>query len=190
MAAQRIVSLIASATEIVAALGMLDRLVGRSHECDFPDEVCKLPVCSRPWIDPEAAGGEIHRQVQERLAQGLSIYGVDGDLLRELQPDLIITQTQCDVCAVSPKDILPALTDWPDPAPQVTALHPVTLDDVWNDIQRVADAADAAEAGRQTRIKLESRLTRIAQRSRHASNPTMVFLEWLDPLMAGGHWMP
>lgn len=190
MPAERIVSLIASATETVAALGLGSRLVGRSHECDYPEEVCKLPVCSRPWIDPEAHSGVIDQQVKQRLSQGLSVYDVDADLLRQLQPDLIITQIQCDVCAVSPKDVLPALAEWPGPPPQVLPLNPASLADIWVDIERVAGAAGLPERGRELRYKLEGKMTRLAQRSRHASNPTVVMLEWLDPLMAAGHWMP
>jgi iron complex transport system substrate-binding protein len=190
MPAGRIVSLIASATETVAALGLGSRLVGRSHECDYPAEVCKLPVCSRPWIDPTAPSAAIDRQVKQRLSQGLSVYNVDADLLRQLRPDLIITQIQCDVCAVSPHDVLPALADWPGPPPQILPLNPASLADFWSDLERVASAAGVPERGRELRYKLEGRMTRLAQRSRHASNPKVVLLEWLDPLMAAGHWMP
>src|SRR5690242_2864391 len=101
----RIVSLLPSATELVCLLGQREQLVGRSHECDFPPDVKALPACTSPKINPAAPGGEIHQQVESLVRQGLSIYDVDSAQLRALRPDLILTQTQCDVCAVSEKDV-------------------------------------------------------------------------------------
>ena len=101
----RIVSLLPGATETVCALGLRDALVGVSHECDFPDGVRGLPVLTAPAIDPSLGSREIDRDVRERLSSGLSIYRVDEDLLERLAPDLVVTQDQCEVCAVSPRDL-------------------------------------------------------------------------------------
>lgn len=190
MSAQRLISLIASATEMVFALGLGDRLVGRSHECDYPDCVRQLPVCSRTWIDATAPSAEIDRQVRERLRQGLSLYDLDARLLEELQPDLIVTQVQCDVCAVSPRDVLPVLAKWPGPTPQVLPLNPLCLEDVWQDIQRLADAAGVSAHGQTLRTLLKERIHGLERRCQRARRPRVVMLEWIDPLIVGGHWNP
>jgi len=124
MAGRRIVSLLPSATEIVAALGGLDQLVGRSHECDHPAEVESLPVCCHPTLDIQASGQEIDRQVKQRLAQAVSIFEIDHDLLSRLQPDLVLTQDQCEVCAVSLEDVQAALGHSTQVATQVLSLSP------------------------------------------------------------------
>src|SRR4051812_4636760 len=120
----RIVSLIASATEIVCALGFEGDLVGRSHECDYPESVRTLPVCTEPKFDVSGSSADIDRRVKSRLATDLSVYRVHTDQLRELRPDVIVTQTQCDVCAVSLRDVDLALGDWPGPRPTVVPLAP------------------------------------------------------------------
>src|ERR671934_3007458 len=118
----RIVSLIASATEIVSALGFEDQLVGRSHECDYPESVKQLPVCTEPKFDVEGTSYEIDQRVKAVLQEALSVYRVHADRLRELRPDVIVTQTQCEVCAVSLRDVDLALGDWPGPRPAVVPL--------------------------------------------------------------------
>ena len=115
MGEQRIVSLIASATEIVAALGFEKQLVGRSHECDFPPAIARIPVCSASKIDTQASSRRIDAQVKTLVDQALSVYRVDAELLDRLAPDLIITQSQCEVCAVSLADVQQAVGDWCPP---------------------------------------------------------------------------
>src|SRR5215472_12401904 len=115
----RIVSLIASATEIVCALGCEDQLVGRSHECDFPESVKRLPVCTEPKFHVESSSYDIDQRVKAILQEGLSVYRVHGDLLRELRPDVIVTQTQCEVCAVSLRDVTEAVCSWLDGRPRI-----------------------------------------------------------------------
>src|SRR5205823_3619485 len=136
----RVVSLIASATEIVCALGFEDQLVGRSHECDFPEAVKRLPVCTAPKFDVHGSSREIDERVKATLQQAVSVYDVDANLLRRLQPDVIVTQAQCEVCAVSLRDVERAVCDWPGSRPRVVTLNPNRLADVWDDIGRVAEA--------------------------------------------------
>ena len=136
----RIVSLIASATEIVCALGFESSLVGRSHECDYPRTVEKIPVCSSSKIITESSSAEIDDQVRTIVRDGLSVYKVDSELLDKISPSVIITQTQCEVCAVSLSDVKKAVCESVSSAPEIVSLEPMSLSDVWTDIQRVADA--------------------------------------------------
>ncbi len=126
----RIISLLPSATEIVAALDFVDHLVGRSHECDFPPGVERLPACSSTRISVHGTSAEIDREVKEIVGEGLSVYRVDVDRLRELKPDLILTQTQCAVCAVTPRDLEEAVCTWIGTQPAIVSLEPNNLDDI------------------------------------------------------------
>ena len=188
----RIVSLIASATEIVCALGFEDQLVGRSHECDFPESVKRLPTCTEPKFNIHGTSAEIDDRVKSLLRQALSIYRVDADKLRQLRPDVIVTQVQCEVCAVSLKDVEQAVCSWLDSRPTIVSLAPNQLADVWADIRRVAEALGAAERGEALVGRLQQRMADIAHRSAGGSpaRPTVACIEWLDPLMSAGNWMP
>jgi len=187
----RIVTLLASATEIVCALGYEESLVGRSHECDFPRSVEALPACTTSKIDTEATSLNIDGQVKSIVEQGLSVYTVDGVLLRDLAPDLIVTQTQCEVCAASPKDLDRALADWTGAAPAIISLEPNALDDVWNDIRAVADALGDGPAGDRLVGEIRSRIAAVeADANGLGSKPSIACIEWVDPLMAAGNWVP
>jgi iron complex transport system substrate-binding protein len=187
----RIVSLIASATEIVCALGFEDQLVGRSHECDYPPRVSRLPVCTGPKIDVHASSRAIDEGIKDILRDGLSVYRVDAEKLRELKPDVIITQTQCEVCAVSQRDVEQAVCDWVGSRPRIVSLAPNALDDVWADIVRVADALDATERGLQVAAELRRRMASVQRQVQGlSSRPTVACIEWIDPLMAAGNWVP
>ena len=191
MVSPRIVSLLPSATEIVAALGLAEQLVGRSHECDFPSGVEKLPVCSSTKVSGRGSSFEIDERVKEIVAEGLSVYRVDADRLRELEPDLILTQTQCAVCAVTPRDLEQALCSWTGAQPQILSLEPNNLDDVWNDFRHVGEALAVPSQADQLIDNLKNRLAVIREKARTAkSRPTVAAIEWLGPLMAGGNWMP
>lgn len=186
----RIVSLIASATEIVCALGFEEQLVGRSHECDYPEGVRRLPVCTAPKFDVEGDSRAIDDRVKASLQGGASVYRVDADLLARLRPDVIVTQAQCEVCAVSVKDVERAVCGWPC-APRVVTLLPNCLADVWADIQRVADALGVPERGAALVAGLQARMAAIAAGARAGGRrPAVACLEWLDPLMAAGNWVP
>jgi iron complex transport system substrate-binding protein len=187
----RIISLIASATEIVCALGFEDQLVGRSHECDYPPSVKQLPQLTRPKFKVEGTSLEIDQRVKAVLLDALSVYHVDPHLLEELQPTHIITQSQCEVCAVSLRDVELAVCEFTSSRPVIVSLEPNSLDDVWADIRRVAEALGAAERAERLIDQIESRMDDIAQRTHWLeNNPTVAYIEWVDPLMAGGNWMP
>ncbi len=187
----RVVSLLPSATEIVAALGMTDCLVGRSHECDFPSEVERLPVCCRPRIDISRSGVEIDRQVKECVRDGASIFEVDADRLRALHPSVVITQTQCNVCAVTPGDIEAALSRDGESGPSLIDLQPQRLEHLYSDIHTVAIALQIMEHGHEVAIALRSRFESLRHNaSQQRRRPSVVCLEWMEPLMVAGNWVP
>lgn len=187
----RIVSLISSATEIVCALGRGEELVGRSHECDYPATVSELPVCTEPKFDVNGASRDIDKRVKTILQQATSVYRVHADLLKELRPDVIVTQTQCDVCAVSRRDVDEAVCSWLDKPAQIVSLEPNSLNDVWRDIERVAAALGVPERGREVVARLQARMQAIRERAATAARrPTVALIEWIDPLMTAGDWMP
>ena len=187
----RIVSLIASATEIVHALGKFDNLVGCSHECDFPAAVAGLPVCTRPTIPVSGDSRAIDQLVKDRVRSALSVYEVFPDVLERLQPTHIITQTQCEVCAVSLKDVEAALASGLSCRPRVIPLNPNSLNDVWEDIRRVAIALEMPDGGDAAVEGLKARICAISTRALADRNrPTVACIEWLEPLMSAGNWVP
>ena len=187
---QRIVSLLPSTTEIVHALGCGDRLVGRSHECDHPDGVTDLPVVTEPKVWLEGDSGAIDRQVKAILEQALSVYKVHGEVLRDLAPDVVLTQSQCEVCAVSADDVQRAVDDHLDGHAEVVALEPNGLADVLSDVRKVATALDVTDRGEQLAASMERRIEEIGARTASLPRRRVVTLEWIDPLMAAGNWMP
>ncbi len=188
----RIVSLLPSATEIVCALGFENDLVGRSHECDFPASVTRLPALTEAKFNPEGSSAEIDQRVKQIVRDALSVYRVDAPRLRELRPDVIVTQSQCNVCAVSESDVEAAVADWLGTQPRIVSLAPYALDDVFIDMQRTADALGAPDRGKTLVEGLRERLAAIADKARGqaAKRPTVATVEWIDPLMAAGNWMP
>ncbi len=186
----RIVSLLPSATEIICALGLGERLVGVSHECDFPAEVVGLPTVTAPKLDPTRSGRHIDADIRALVSQGLGVYTVDAERLRDLAPDLIVTQDQCDVCAVSYSDVLEATRLLAGRDVRIVSLRPSRLDDVWRDVETVAEAAGVAERGREVAGHLRARIAALEARTRSLPRPRLACLEWLDPLMAAGNWVP
>jgi iron complex transport system substrate-binding protein len=185
----RIVSMIASATEIVDALGMLDSLVARSHECDYPERVRALPVCTRPRIDIHADSGEIDRAVKESARTAVSIYDVLDDVLDRAAPTHILTQIQCDVCAVSLRDVELALSRGLKTQPRIVSLQPDSLGGIWEDIRIVARALDIADRGEALVSEKKAEMQALS-RSRGQDAPRIACIEWIEPLMAGGNWTP
>lgn len=191
MSEPRIVSLIASATEIVCALGFEDCMVGRSHECDFPSSVERLPVCSSSKVDVDGSSRAIDDQVRAIVADALSVYRVDARLLDELAPTVIVTQTQCEVCAVSLKDVEQAVCELVSSEPRIVSLEPMALGDVFDDIGRVAEALGRPDRAQQLTAELTGRLDAIRGRAcRLPERPVIACIEWIDPLMNAENWVP
>src|SRR5262245_50554624 len=170
---------------------MADFLVARSHECDFPSSVLSLPVCTSPKFEVSGNSQQIDKLVKQTLQTALSVYEVNEGLLEQLQPSLIVTQSQCDVCAVSLRDVEAALSRRLTCQPQVVSLQPNSLADIWNDIRNVAVALDISARGEQLVEKLSQRLDSISIRARSSpQRPRVACLEWIEPLMAAGNWVP
>jgi iron complex transport system substrate-binding protein len=192
----RIVSLLPAATEWVCTLGGQEDLVGRSHECDYPDNVQDVPVVTSPTYDAEGDSAAIDDAVQEQLQDGLSLYEVDLERLRALEPDLIVTQDQCEVCAVSRPELEAQLGDWTGGAPEVVSMRPQTLKEVLDEALRLARAMDALEQGMEVIANLETGLKVLRDQigmdrsTNPQSLPSVACIEWLEPLMVAGHWMP
>jgi iron complex transport system substrate-binding protein len=186
----RVVSLIASATEIVCGLGMQQSLVGRSHECDWPSGVLALPQLTEAKFKVEGSSADIDQRVQEIVRDGLSVYRVHGEEMRALDPDVIVTQDHCDVCAVSLSDVEAATCTWTGRPVRIVSLKPDSLSDVYEDIGRVAQALDAPSAGVKLATEMKARFGRVAARVAGRPRPRVAFIEWVEPMMAGGNWMP
>jgi iron complex transport system substrate-binding protein len=199
----RLVSLLASATEMLAELGVLDQLVGRSHECDYPPVVTSLPLVSTVSIDTNVSSAEIDAQIkqlagigpqpQDPALQALSIYTIDTELLQQLRPDVIFTQTQCEVCAVSERDVRRAVSQLIGWQPQIVSLAPHRLGDVWEDMLRVGAAVGRIEQAQLCLQGYQARLEGLRERCEALISdrmPRLAILEWLDPLMGAGNWTP
>lgn len=186
----RIVPLVASATEIVHALGLGPYQVGRSHECDYPEQVHGLPVCTRPRFDVTGSSAEIDRLVRDTLRGAVSIYEVFDSVLEGLQPTHILTQSLCKVCAVTLEDVERAMAAGFSTHPRVVALEPDSLEDIWRDIRRVGEACGVADGGRGLVDSLQQRMAEISLIARDGAAPAVACVEWVEPLMAAGHWTP
>jgi iron complex transport system substrate-binding protein len=189
----RIVTLLAAATEIVAAVGAGDDLVGVSHECDHPpDAVAGRPVLTAARVGPLPASADVDRSIRQLVDDALSVYDVDTGLLADLAPDVVVTQDLCQVCAVSLDDVRAAVARLAASADvELLSLHPRRLADILDDIGRVAAAVGRAEAGDRVVAELRARIEHVrtvARRSRY--RPRVLTLEWIEPVMLGGLWMP
>ena len=186
----RIVSLLPSATEIVCALGLESALVGVTHECDHPPPVARLPKVTRTLIPHDAASAEIDALVRERLKTQQALYTLDRPALEALAPDLLVTQALCDVCAVADAEVREAACALPGP-PRVVNLEPTCLEDVFDCLGLVADAAGVEARGREVVAALRARVDAVASRAtRVQPPPTVAVLEWIDPPFSSGHWTP
>ncbi|MEZ5923497.1 MAG: cobalamin-binding protein [Hyphomicrobiaceae bacterium] len=186
----RVVSLIASATEIVSGLGYGHCLVARSHECDNPPDVLHLPAITSPKFELTGDSLDIDRQVKAVVADGLAVYHVDAEALERLKPDVIVTQDQCEVCAVSLADVERAVCQWAGVQARIVSLKPDCLADLDADIRRVAAALADPAAGDRLIGGMRERIGRVAQATAALTRPRVAFIEWIAPLMSGGNWMP
>ena len=192
----RIVSLLPAATEWVCAFGGTDDLVGRSHECDTPSEVQDLPVVTEATFDSADDSAAIDDAVQEQLQEGLSLYEVDLERLRALEPDLIVTQAQCEVCAVSMPQLEEALADWSGREPEMVSMEPLRLKEILDEALQLGRAMGREEAAMKFIARQERRLKALRdrigvdRRTDPETLPTVACIEWLEPLMTAGHWMP
>jgi iron complex transport system substrate-binding protein len=185
----RIASLVPSATEMLFALGLGDRVVAVTHECDYPPGAEQLPHLTRSMIGEGLTPAEIDAAVRERTGRGESLYELDEDVLAELEVDLIVTQAVCEVCAVSFDDVRAVAERLPT-QPEVISLDPSTLGEVLADIPRLAHAAGAEAAGERLVDELGERLEAVERAVQDAPRPRVAALEWLDPIYIGGHWVP
>jgi len=166
-------------------------MVGRSHECDFPTQVKELPVCTGPKFKTDGTSYEIDQRVKEIVQESLSVYRVDAEKLNELKPTHIITQAQCEVCAVSLKDVEEAACQIITSNPLIISLQPDSLADIFEDVHRIAKGLGVVPVGEMMVAQLESRMDTVAQKARALnSKPRVALVEWIEPMMAGGNWMP
>ncbi len=187
----RIASLTPNATEITAALGGLSQLVVRSHACDYPPSVCNLPACTKVNINTALPSSNINQSIGDLLSSALSIYQIDVPLLKSVAPDVILTQSQCDVCAVSEAELSNALGDKLHHGIDIVSLKSVQLTDIWQDITTIAKVIDANERGRALISKIKVSMATINRKcAALRSRPRVACIEWIAPLMAAGNWVP
>lgn len=185
----RIISLLPSATEILAGLNLTSKMVGRSHECDYPPEIMDLPICTGAKLSTNQPSAQIDADVHKLLQAALSIYEINIEVIKQLKPTHIVTQDQCDVCAVTFADVQAAVANLAQPQPQIISLQPHTLADVWEDISRVGGQLGIDSQPIVT--KLKQRVEKYQEKSQKLSQkPRVATLEWLDPLMGSGNWIP
>jgi iron complex transport system substrate-binding protein len=187
----RIVSLLPAATEIAAALGLMDQVVGVSHECDFPEEITQRPRITQCLIhNAGLTSAEVDKWVRRALHENGTIYAIDEPLLRRLQPDVILTQRLCDVCAVGYGAVAKLAQALPDP-PRLVNLEPTSLADIFEDIQRVAHTCDVHERGEKLIGNLSERVEHVRERAAKApGRPRCFLMEWVEPPFCSGHWGP
>ncbi len=191
MSPPRIVSLLPSATDTVVAVGLGEALVGRSHECDGLPAPAAVPVVTAPRFRTDRPSAEIDRDVRAIVEQGLAVYRVDAEALRGLKPDVILTQDRCEVCSVSVAQLEQAVADWVEGRPRVVSAHATRLEEVWHDIARIAEALGVPARGAALVARLRERIDAIqAQTRAQARRPRLAAIEWIEPLMAAGNWMP
>jgi iron complex transport system substrate-binding protein len=185
----RIVSLVPHATELLFALGLGDEVIAVTHECDYPARVLKLAHVTRDMLPGGLSAAQIDAAVRERTLNGESIYELDEQALRALEPDLIVTQALCPVCAVSHTEVLELANSIPS-QPRVLALDPKTLGETLGDVRTVAQATDSRDAGVELIARIAGRIDRVKLAVRGRRRPRVAALEWLDPVFVAGHWTP
>ena len=187
---KRVLSLLSSTTEVVYALGCEDQLVGRSHECDYPPAVMTLPICTKPKFNVDGSSIEVDGQVKSILQNALSVYYINEDLLKELKPDIILTQSQCEVCAVSEKDVKGVVKNITGINPDIISVEPNSVKDIFKDIKIIAEALNVVDKGADLIDFMKNRIRTLKKSYDVKSELTVAAIEWIDPLMAAGNWVP
>ncbi|MFK8067544.1 MAG: cobalamin-binding protein [Gammaproteobacteria bacterium] len=189
----KIVSLLPSATEIICLLDLQDQLVGVTHECDFPADVLALPNVTKTRIPKDATSRQIDQLVNEHLQENSALYSLNMEVLHQLQPDIIITQALCDVCAVAEQEVKAAACELPG-NPRVINLEPMSLEDVYQTLLLVGKECDRTEHAKKTVIQLRARELKVQKNTEDKiplkNRPSVGFLEWIDPPFNAGHWTP
>ena len=187
---KRVLSLLSSTTEVVCALGCADQLVGRSHECDYPPEVMNLPICTKPKFNIDGSSIEVDGQVKSILQNALSVYYINEDLLKKLKPDIILTQSQCEVCAVSEKDVQSVVKNITGINPDIISVEPNSIKDIFSDIKIIAEVLNVVDRGADLIDFMKNRIRVLKKSYDIKSGPTVAAIEWINPLMAAGNWVP
>ena len=187
---KRVLSLLSSTTEVVYALGCEDQLVGRSHECDYPPAVMTLPICTKPKFNVDGSSIEVDEKVKSILQNALSVYYINEDLLKELKPDIILTQSQCEVCAVSEKDVKSVVKNITGINPDIISVEPNSVKDIFKDIKIIAEALNVVDKGADLIDFMKNRIRTLKKSYDVKSELTVAAIEWIDPLMAAGNWVP
>ncbi len=191
MSQQKIISLLPAATEIVCALGLQQNLVGRSHECDYPPEVKQLPVCTETIFKDGLSSSQIGDKVKDKLACVSSVYTVKQEVIKQFSPDVVITQAQCEACAVSLPEVEQAFDDLLNKKAHIISLQPENLAGIFNDIANIANQLGVSKAGEELLELLNERVDIIKHKLKFSENkPTVACIEWLQPLMIAGNWVP
>ena len=188
---KRIVSLLPSSTEIICMLGYSENLVGISHECDYPNSISGLPVLTKARLSSEGNSNEINQSVSDLLQRGLSVYDVDASLLKSLSPDIIVTQAQCEACAVSLDQVKGIVSNWTQNKTEIISLEPNTLNEVWLGFDVIANAMDAPESSVILRTKINERFKLLKDKlDRTKQKPSILCIEWIEPIMVAANWVP
>ena len=188
---KKIVSLLPSCTEIICKLGYRKQLVGISHECDYPNSISGLPVLTKARLSPEGTSIEINQSVTDLLQRGLSVYDVDDSLLKSLSPEIIVTQAQCEACAVSLDQIQDIVSNWTLNQTEIISLEPNTLNEVWLGFDIIAKTMGAPESSSILKSEINERFKLLKNKLKGTGQkPTVLCIEWIEPIMVAANWVP
>ena len=188
---KRIVSLLPSCTEIICRLGYREHLVGISHECDYPNSISGLPILTKARLSTEGTSIEINQSVTDLLQRGLSVYDVDASLLKSLSPDIIVTQAQCEACAVSLDQVQDIVSNWTLNQTEIISLEPNTLNEVWLGFDIIAKTMDAPESSSILKSEINERFKLLKDKLKGTEQkPTVLCIEWIEPIMVAANWVP
>ena len=188
---KRIVSLLPSCTEIICMLGYRKNLVGISHECDYPNSISSLPVLTKARLSSDGNSIEINQSVTDLLQRGLSVYDVDAFLLKSLSPDIIVTQAQCEACAVSLNQVKDIVSNWTLNQTEIISLEPNTLNEVWHGFDIIAKTLDAPESSSILKSEINDRFKLLKDKLKGIEKkPTILCIEWIEPIMVAANWVP